>query len=178
MEVAVVSASEGYKQLTVRLPISVYEKLEKKLRLENKSFNSYINNLILKDLKIGPKESQFSVDHIIENWDFRLLFLKYYGLTEDYNKAIEEKREPKKVILEKWKKLDKNERENWANLIKKLSEKVYGEIAFFDVVMAYNNSDSIAEMSRELGIPYHIVYSRLIPKIKQLSGFERRVLGV
>ena len=171
MEVAVVSASEGYKQLTVRLPISIYEKLEKKLRLENKSFNSYVNNLIRKDLKIELNESQFSVNDIIENWDFRLLFLRYYSLTE-------EKGEPKKVILEKWKKLDKNERENWIDLIEKLSEKVYGEITLFDVVVAYNNSDSIAEISRELGIPYHIVYSRLIPKIKQLSGFERRVLGV
>ena len=171
MEVTVVSASEGYKQLTVRLPISVYEKLEKKLRLENRSFNSYVNSLIRNDLKIGPKESQFSVDHIIENWDFRLLFLRYYGLTE-------EKGEPKKVILEKWKKLDKNERENWIDLIEKLSEKVYGEITFLDLVAAYNNSDSIAEISRELGIPYHIVYSRLIPKVKQLSGFERAVLRV
>ena len=172
------SASEGYKQLTVRLPISVYEKLEKKLRLENKSFNSYVNNLILKDLKIGPKEGQFSVDYIIENWDFRLLFLRYYGLTEDYNKAIEEKREPKKVILEKWKKLDKNERENWAKLIEKLGKQVYGEITFYELVLAYKNSESIAEISRELGIPYHVLYSRLIPKIKQLSGFERYVLRV
>ena len=163
------SGYEAYKQITVRIPFSIYSKLKSKL--QGKSVNAYINQLILRDLKIEPKESQFSVDHIIENWDFRLLFLRYYGLTE-------EKREPKKVILEKWKKLDKNERENWIDLIEKLSEKVYGEITFLDLVAAYNNSDSIAEISRELGIPYHVVYSRLIPKINRLSGFERAVLRV
>jgi len=171
-----VSGYEAYKQITVRIPFSIYSKLKRKL--QGKSVNAYINELILNDLKTGPKESQFTINDIIQNWDFRLLFLKYYGLTEDYNKAIEEKREPKRVILEKWKNLDKNERENWANLIKKLSEKVYGEKTFFDVVAAYNNSDSIAEISRELGIPYHVVYSRLIPKINRLSGFERAVLRV
>ena len=172
------SVSEGYKQLTVRLPISVYERLDKKLRLEGKSFNAYVNELILSDLKMVAIKRKFTVRDIIQNRNFVLLFLRHYNLVEEYNEAKRQGRQGKEVILQKWKKLNKDERENWANLIKKLSEKVYGEITLFDVVVAYNNSDSIAEISRELGIPYHIVYSRLIPKVKRLSGFERAVLRV
>ena len=175
--------SNETKQLTIRIPVDLFERLKERAEEEKRSINSCVACLIEKVLKKDSEKAKTEKDVLVESWllvENRWLkerFIDYYGLRDACDEALV--RYPygdEEVVRDFFAKLDEKEQKSWLDLAKKLDSTVFEDLTLQDVIYAWNTSSTIKEFASRLQVPYATAYFKLQFLLAKLTQFEKDVV--